>query len=101
MKETLHPKIQKNIYDLNHSTYLQKSHTIISLGLTLWLALIAGLITWLIEGDGEITAGLVIFFMIATSALFAFTLASYLPSKIKRNYILRDIEKLNSKADKL
>lgn len=100
MKE-LHPKIEKNLCDLEYDENLQRCHTVIGLGVALWLALIVGIITWLFEGGGYITDGLIIFFMIATSVLFSLTIAFYLPSKIRRIRIVEKITSLNPKADKL
>ena len=87
-------EIEKNLCDLEHDSYLQKSHTIINISVALWLALIAILATWLIEGDHEISAGFIIFSLTATSVLVALGFMWYLPSKIRRKEIFYKINRL-------
>lgn len=101
MKKKLHPKLRKNIYDLSHDKHLQNSHTFVNFGLALWLAMIAGIVTWLIEGGGEITTNLVIFSLIGTSTIASLTYISFKFFKNKRYEVIRRIEGLNGESNKI
>ena len=101
METKLHPRLQKNIYDLSHERYLQKSHTWANLGTASVFAFLGGIATYLIEGGGEITNGLVIFILLILSSIFAVFYFLYRKTREKRFEVISNIKKLNSEAEKL
>lgn len=100
-REKLHPKIKKNLYDLSYNRYLNKSHAFINLGLGIWLAFIAILATYMIDGKHEFSKGIIIFTSAITATIFFTSLGFYLQSKKKRNNIELKIKRLNSEAKEL
>jgi len=97
----LHPKLQKNIYDLSHSRYLEKSHTIANLGFTFWLAFLAGVATYIIEGGHKLNTNLVFIILLGTSVISAFFYSLYRSSKRKRYEIVDKMKELNPQAERL
>ena len=101
MTINLHPKIKKCIYELSHSRYLQKSHTIAQLGAATLLAFNGGFATYLIEGGGELNKKSILFYSIITATIISFFYVWYRSSKRKRIEVIDKITSLNSKANKL
>ena len=94
----MHPKILKNLYDLLHERYLQKCHTTVNIGMTLWIAFLGGVVTYLLEGGGEYNDFVLVFILIGTSIICSLSLFFYRLSKHMRNEVLKDIKRLNHYA---
>jgi|SRR3989344_2297347 len=95
MKEKLNPNIEKNLYDLSHDRQLQKSHTCINLGLVIWLAFIAGIMTYVFDGDGRLNASLFFVACLGTSIIGGVFFSLYWVSKRKRIEIIEKIKKID------
>ncbi len=97
----LHPKLSKNLLDVIHERYLQKSHTIVNIGLGIWLGFLGAMATYLIEGGGELNEKTVELILLGTSFIMSFTYFRYRMAKYKRFSILRRIKSLDKVANKL
>mgnify|MGYP001351485241 CR=1 FL=1 len=95
MENKISPELEKNIRDLSHDRYLQKSHAWVNIGLAAWLAFIAILATWIIEGDGNLNATSILIGAVGTAIIGAFCFSFYWVSKRKRLYVIKKIEKIN------
>ena len=84
MDKKLHPKIEKNIYDLNHDRYLQKSHTIANLGMASFIAFLGGIATYIIEGEHEFTQNIFLFALFGSCLIIVFFYINYRRSKRKK-----------------
>jgi putative flippase GtrA len=101
VRKKLHVKIKKNLYDLHYDRYLQKCHAFINIGLGVWLAFVAIMATYLIDGNYAITKGVIMFSAIVTSFIFSSSLFFYWKSRCKRNDIEDKIKSLNPDAKNL
>ncbi len=101
MINELHPKLEKNLYDLSHARYLQRSHTIANFGCMIWLAFLGSIATYLIEGSHQLTDNTYMFILLGTSVIGTFFFSCYWHSRVKRFEIVGAIEKMNSRANKL
>ena len=92
MTNKISPTIEKNIRDLSHDRYLQKSHAWINIGLAAWLAFIAILATWIIEGDGNLDTTSILIGAIGTALIGSFCFSFYWISMRKRFSVIEKIE---------
>ena len=96
MNTKLHPKILKNLYDLRHDRYLQKSHTIVNVCIAVWLAFLGSVATYLFGGGGTYNDLILIFLLVGTSIIFSLFFLLYKISRRMRFDTIRKIKELDS-----
>ncbi|MCH7774063.1 MAG: hypothetical protein IH784_06610, partial [Bacteroidetes bacterium] len=79
--------------------YLQKSHTWINVGLGVWLAFIAVLATWIIEGEGSFDATTILIGAVGTAFIGAFSFSFYWASRKQRFNVIEKIKKLKLRRE--
>jgi len=94
-EEKIHPKIQKYLYDLSHSRYLEKSHKIVDLGVAFLFFFLGALVTYLIEGNHKFTSGILFFTLSGVSSIITLSYVFYRKSKEKRFDIVEKVKKLD------
>ena len=90
----LHPKILKNLYDLRHDRYLQKSHTIVNVCIAVWLTFLGSVATYLF-GGGTYNDLILIFLLVGTSIIFSLFCLLYRISRRMRFDTIKKIKELN------
>lgn len=95
MKNNISPFIENNIRNLSHDRYLQKSHTWINLGLAVWLAFMAILATWVIDGNKTFNFSIILISAMGTSIIGSFSYSLYWISMKERKKIINKIALIN------
>lgn len=91
----LSQKVIKNLLDLRHERYLQKSHTITNIGIAFWLTFLGVIAAYVIEGGGRLTSILIESVLIGTSIIFSLTYVFYKTTKEMRFDTLKKIKMLD------
>ena len=98
MRQSLHPKIRKNLFDLDHDRYLTKSHTIAQLTIAIWLAFLGSVATYTMQHPNGIDTLIGLFIIAGTSFIFSLGYFFYLETKMKRDEVIDRVRSLNSDA---
>ena len=101
---TLHPKLIKNLCDLNHERFLQKCHTIVNIGLGVWLAFVGIIIAYAFQFDKtslKDIAFLGILTLLETSLNLSIVYLFYRIYKSIRYKTIKKIKSLEPFADSL